>query len=143
MPQVDADIRKTFNTPPDANPWTWAYVQDGALETIVVGVASAQAAFNQVRTRFLAESFVNQTKSIRIVFDSLVDVEAIIIKSDDANPWSYEYRQAGHLETVVTGFATADAAVTAVRDRYLAEGGGIPAATSRVRVTFSPDEVGA
>ena len=53
----------------------------------------------------------------------MASVRAVIRKSSEGGgtPWSYSYEEDGSLETVVVGFATANAALTAVRDRIVAE----------------------
>ena len=50
-------------------------------------------------------------------------VRAEIRKASEGGgtPWVYAYEEDNNLETVVTGFSTANAALNAVRDRIVAE----------------------
>jgi len=55
-----------------------------------------------------------------------------------ANPWIYEYLEAGQLETVQTGFATPNAALNSVRDRVAAES----FASDIIRIQLTIDTTG-
>ena len=65
MPTIRAEIRKASEG--GGTPWVYAYEEDGSLETVVVGFATANAALNAVRDRIINESFAGQIVKIAIV----------------------------------------------------------------------------
>ena len=65
MPTVRGVIRKASEG--GGTPWSYAYTEDGTLETVVVGFATANAAVNAVRDRIVAESFAGQIDTITII----------------------------------------------------------------------------
>jgi hypothetical protein len=59
---VEAEFRKTD----DANPWNYTYTQNGHRKTVVIGIDTAANALNDVRDRYLAETFAVGTIRIKL-----------------------------------------------------------------------------
>ena len=73
MSRVVAKIRKIqgdVGGSPPSNPWMYDYLQDGQLETVATGFATALAALNSVRDRVVAESFASGIIRVVVMADT-------------------------------------------------------------------------